>query len=83
MIISILVILFYRGVLPFAQRKKLWEKYKAKARKLRSSTASSNDISYGAHVCMKNSPIYHPGAVGNPSNINCYTSVTNINNAAL
>ncbi|XP_071872949.1 E3 ubiquitin-protein ligase hyd isoform X2 [Bombus fervidus] len=56
--------LYWWGVLPFAQRKKLWEKYKAKSRKHRSSTVSSNDISYGAHVCMKNSPIYHPGAIG-------------------
>lgn len=66
------VILLYRGVLPFAQRKKLWEKYKAKSRKHRSSTVSSNDISYGAHVCMKNSPIYHPGAIGNLLNIILY-----------
>ncbi|XP_076647638.1 E3 ubiquitin-protein ligase hyd isoform X1 [Halictus rubicundus] len=56
--------LYWWGVLPFAQRKKLWEKYKAKSRKHRSSTASSNDISYGTHVCMKNSPIYQPGAIG-------------------
>ncbi|CAK9828628.1 E3 ubiquitin-protein ligase hyd [Anthophora retusa] len=56
--------LYWWGVLPFAQRKKLWEKYKAKSRKYRSSTVSSNDISYGTHVCMKNSPIYHPGAIG-------------------
>nr|XP_031849236.1 E3 ubiquitin-protein ligase UBR5 [Nomia melanderi] len=54
----------FGGVLPFAQRKKLWEKYKAKSRKHRPSTASSNDISYGTHVCMKNSPIYQPGAIG-------------------
>lgn len=56
--------LYWWGVLPFAQRKKLWEKYKAKSRKHRPSTASSNDISYGTHVCMKNSPIYQPGAIG-------------------
>ncbi|XP_076242470.1 E3 ubiquitin-protein ligase hyd isoform X1 [Calliopsis andreniformis] len=56
--------LYWWGVLPFTQRKKLWEKYKAKSRKHRASTASSNDISYGTHVCMKNSPIYQPGAIG-------------------
>ncbi|XP_076167112.1 E3 ubiquitin-protein ligase hyd isoform X2 [Ptiloglossa arizonensis] len=56
--------LYWWGVLPFAQRKKLWEKYKAKSRKHRPSTVSSNDISYGTHVCMKNSPIYQPGAIG-------------------
>ncbi|XP_015437397.1 PREDICTED: E3 ubiquitin-protein ligase UBR5 isoform X2 [Dufourea novaeangliae] len=56
--------LYWWGVLPFTQRKKLWEKYKAKSRKNRPSTTSSNDISYGTHVCMKNSPIYQPGAIG-------------------
>lgn len=55
---------FFRGVLPFAQRKKLWEKYKAKSRKHRPSTVPSSDISYGTHVCMKNSPVYQPGAIG-------------------
>lgn len=60
---------FLRGVLPFTQRKKLWEKYKAKSRKHRPSTTSSNDISYGTHVCMKNSPIYQPGAIGKSWNI--------------
>ncbi|KAG7207185.1 hypothetical protein KM043_008872 [Ampulex compressa] len=56
--------LYWWGVLPFAQRKKLWEKYKAKSRKHRPSTVASSDISYGTHVCMKNSPIYQPGAIG-------------------
>lgn len=56
--------LSFRGVLPFAQRKKLWEKYKAKSRKHRPSTVLSSDISYGTHVCMKNSPVYQPGAIG-------------------
>ncbi|XP_012256943.2 E3 ubiquitin-protein ligase UBR5 isoform X2 [Athalia rosae] len=56
--------LYWWGVLPFAQRKKLWEKYKTKSRKHRPSTVLSTDISYGNHVCMKNSPIYQPGAIG-------------------
>ncbi|XP_066593371.1 E3 ubiquitin-protein ligase UBR5-like isoform X2 [Prorops nasuta] len=56
--------LYWWGVLPFAQRKKLWEKYKAKSRKHRTSTVLTADISYGTHVCMKNSPIYQPGAIG-------------------
>ncbi|XP_032678676.1 E3 ubiquitin-protein ligase UBR5 isoform X6 [Odontomachus brunneus] len=56
--------LYWWGVLPFAQRKKLWEKYKAKSRKHRPSTVPSSDISYGTHVCMKNSPVYQPGAIG-------------------
>ena len=56
--------LYWWGVLPFAQRMKLWEKYKAKSRKHRPSSALSTEISYGTHVCMKNSPIYQPGAIG-------------------
>ncbi|XP_034947480.1 E3 ubiquitin-protein ligase hyd isoform X2 [Chelonus insularis] len=56
--------LYWWGVLPFAQRKKLWEKYKAKSRKHRPLAVVPSDISYGTHVCMKNSPIYQPGAIG-------------------
>ena len=50
--------------MPFAQRMKLWEKYKAKSRKHRPSTVVSQEIAYGSHVCMKNSPIYQAGAIG-------------------
>ncbi|OXU30332.1 hypothetical protein TSAR_012971 [Trichomalopsis sarcophagae] len=56
--------LYWWGVLPFAQRMKLWEKYKAKSRKHRPSTVASAEITYGSHVCMKNSPIYQAGAIG-------------------
>ncbi|XP_014208162.1 E3 ubiquitin-protein ligase UBR5 isoform X2 [Copidosoma floridanum] len=56
--------LYWWGVLPFAQRMKLWEKYKAKSKKHRPSTASTSEITYGSYVCMKNSPIYQPGAIG-------------------
>ncbi|XP_067216708.1 E3 ubiquitin-protein ligase UBR5 isoform X3 [Linepithema humile] len=56
--------LYWWGVLPFAQRKKLWEKYKAKSRKHRPSTVLTSDIGYGTYVCMKNSPVYIPGAIG-------------------
>ncbi|KAJ8966246.1 hypothetical protein NQ314_003661 [Rhamnusium bicolor] len=52
-----------RGVLPFAQRKRLWEKYRAKCRKQRPSSNQS-DIVTGSQVCMKNSPMYQPGAIG-------------------
>lgn len=48
--------------MPFGQRKKLWEKYRAKSRKQRPSTTS--EIVTGSQVCMKNSPMYQPGAVG-------------------
>lgn len=57
------VIIFSRGVLPFVQRKKLWEKYRAKSRKQRISTGSG-DVTAGSQVCMKNSPMYQPGAIG-------------------
>lgn len=53
---------FYRGVLPFTQRKRLWEKYRTKCRKQRPST-NQPEIIAGSQVCMKNSPIYHPGAI--------------------
>lgn len=55
--------LFPRGVLPFAQRKRLWERYRAKTRKQRPST-SQTEIVCGSQVCMKNSPMYQPGAIG-------------------
>jgi hypothetical protein len=54
---------FFRGVLPFGQRKRLWEKHRAKSRKHRPSTVVA-DIVCGSQVCMKNSPMYQPGAVG-------------------
>ncbi|KAJ8980295.1 hypothetical protein NQ317_005215 [Molorchus minor] len=52
-----------RGVLPFAQRKRLWEKYRTKCRKQRPSSNQS-EIVTGSQVCMKNSPMYQPGAIG-------------------
>nr|CAD7394223.1 unnamed protein product [Timema cristinae] len=55
--------LYWWGVLPFGQRKRLWEKYRAKSRKHRPSTATA-DIVCGSQVCMKNSPMYQPGAIG-------------------
>jgi E3 ubiquitin-protein ligase EDD1 len=53
----------FRGVLPFGQRKRLWEKHRAKSRKHRPSAVSA-DIVCGSQVCMKHSPVYQPGAVG-------------------
>lgn len=51
----------FRGVLPFPQRKRLWEKYRAKFRKQR---GNQSDLVSGAQVCMKSSPMYQPGALG-------------------
>lgn len=60
--------LFWWGVLPFSQRKKMWEKYKAKSKKPqkkdKDKDSISNEIVVGAQVCMKNIPMYQPGAVG-------------------
>ncbi|KAK7870183.1 hypothetical protein R5R35_012737 [Gryllus longicercus] len=55
--------LYWWGVLPFPQRKRLWEKHRAKSRKHRPSTSTA-DIVCGSQVCMKNSPMYQPGAIG-------------------
>lgn len=57
------MLFFSRGVLPFAQRKRLWEKYRAKTRKQRPTNAQT-EIVCGSQVCMKNSPMYQPGAIG-------------------
>lgn len=52
-----------RGVLPFNQRRKIWDKYRTKARKQKTNNLNS-DIIVGSQVCMKNSPLYQPGAIG-------------------
>ncbi|CAH1099387.1 unnamed protein product, partial [Psylliodes chrysocephalus] len=54
--------LYWWGVLPFAQRKRLWEKYRTKCRKQRPSSNQS-EIVAGSQVCMKNCPMYQPGAI--------------------
>lgn len=56
--------LFWWGVLPFGQRKRLWEKYKAKAKKPVRSSVAQSEIVVGTQVCMKNCPMYQPGAIG-------------------
>ncbi|XP_073983563.1 E3 ubiquitin-protein ligase hyd isoform X3 [Rhodnius prolixus] len=55
--------LYWWGVLPFNQRKKQWEKHRAKSSKARPSISSS-EIVAGTQVCMKSSPMYQPGAIG-------------------
>lgn len=54
--------LYWWGVLPFSQRKKLWEKYRAKSRKQKPSF--TGEIVTGSQVCMKNCPMYQVGAIG-------------------
>lgn len=60
--------LFWWGVLPFSQRKKMWEKYKAKSKKPqkkdKDKDTGTSEVTVGAQVCMKNSPMYQPGAIG-------------------
>lgn len=56
--------LYWWGVLPFGQRKRLWDKHKAKSKKPVRSAVNSQDVTVGAQVCMKNSPMYQPGAIG-------------------
>lgn len=58
--------LHWWGVIPFGQRKRLWDKHKAKARKptVRTATPNAPDIIVGTQVCMKSSPMYQPGAIG-------------------
>jgi E3 ubiquitin-protein ligase EDD1 len=55
--------LFWWGVLPFCQRKKLWDKYKAKSKKPTRPNVNG-EVTVGAQVCMKNSPMYQHGAIG-------------------
>ncbi|GAB0097413.1 E3 ubiquitin-protein ligase hyd [Sergentomyia squamirostris] len=56
--------LFWWGVLPYGQRKRLWDKYKAKTKKPIRNSANVPEVTVGAQVCMKNSPMYMPGAIG-------------------
>lgn len=56
--------LFWWGVIPFGQRKRLWDKHKAKAKKPIRSNIGGIEVVVGSQVCMKNSPMYQPGAIG-------------------
>ena len=56
--------LYWWGVLPFGQRKKLWDKYKAKSKKPARPNINSPEVTVGAQVCMKSSPMYQHGAIG-------------------
>lgn len=57
--------LYWWGVLPFGQRKRLWEKYKAKTRKpVRGTNTNSSEVTVGAQVIMKKCPMYQVGSIG-------------------
>ncbi|KAJ8321996.1 hypothetical protein KUTeg_000467 [Tegillarca granosa] len=53
--------LYWWGVMPFAQRKKLVEKTKKKKSK---DSGSCSDVVAGSLVCLRSSPMYHAGALG-------------------
>ncbi|XP_069477553.1 E3 ubiquitin-protein ligase UBR5 isoform X1 [Ambystoma mexicanum] len=57
--------LYWWGVVPFSQRKKMLEKARAKNKKPKSSTGISSmpNITVGTQVCLRNNPLYHAGAV--------------------
>uniref|UniRef100_H0VF27 HECT-type E3 ubiquitin transferase n=1 Tax=Cavia porcellus TaxID=10141 RepID=H0VF27_CAVPO len=59
------MIFFFRGVVPFSQRKKMLEKARAKNKKPKSSAGISSmpNITVGTQVCLRNNPLYHAGAV--------------------
>uniref|UniRef100_A0A671M338 E3 ubiquitin-protein ligase UBR5 n=1 Tax=Sinocyclocheilus anshuiensis TaxID=1608454 RepID=A0A671M338_9TELE len=57
--------LYWWGVVPFSQRKKMLEKARAKNKKPKSSAGISSipNITVGTQVCLRNNPLYHAGAV--------------------
>jgi len=57
---------YWWGVLPFNQRKKLWEKYRTKAKKTQKAAGKGEDkeISAGSQVLIRVSPLYQSGAIG-------------------
>ncbi|KAL1374509.1 hypothetical protein pipiens_004901 [Culex pipiens pipiens] len=52
------------GVLPLGQRKRLWDQYKATAKKPFRPIVDTLEVTAGAQICMKNSPMYQHGAIG-------------------
>ncbi|XP_039593137.1 E3 ubiquitin-protein ligase UBR5 isoform X2 [Polypterus senegalus] len=57
--------LYWWGVVPFSQRKKMLEKARAKNKKAKSSAGISSmpNITVGTQICLRNNPLYHAGAV--------------------
>nr|XP_055067526.1 E3 ubiquitin-protein ligase UBR5 isoform X8 [Misgurnus anguillicaudatus] len=57
--------LYWWGVVPFSQRKKMLEKARAKNKKPKSTGGMSSipNITVGTQVCLRNNPLYHAGAV--------------------
>ncbi|VDH90552.1 E3 ubiquitin-protein ligase EDD1, partial [Mytilus galloprovincialis] len=59
--------LYWWGVMPFGQRKKMVERTRTKKKKSKDtssfSTFSSSDVITGSLVCLRSSPMYHIGAL--------------------
>ena len=56
--------IYWWGIAPLSHRKKIWEKVRTKNKKQRQTSAvTHSDIVSGAHVCLRNSPSYHSGAI--------------------
>ena len=65
--------LYWWGVLPFSQRKKLWDKYRTKSKKTSRvlggsgevhHVSSGSEISVGSQVLMRVAPMYQSGSIG-------------------
>ncbi|XP_030371392.1 E3 ubiquitin-protein ligase hyd isoform X3 [Scaptodrosophila lebanonensis] len=54
--------IYWWGVLPFDQRRYLWDKFRTKTKKPFKVTTS--DVSVGSQVVMKKCPIYQTGSIG-------------------
>ncbi|XP_076437649.1 E3 ubiquitin-protein ligase UBR5-like [Babylonia areolata] len=56
--------LYWWGVMPFSQRKKLLEKTRSRKKKTKETTANvSSEIVAGSTVCLRSTPLYSSGAM--------------------
>ncbi|XP_022696858.1 E3 ubiquitin-protein ligase UBR5-like isoform X3 [Varroa jacobsoni] len=56
--------IYWWGVLPFSQRKKIWERMCQRSKQSKGASAGHGaEIAVDAQVCMRYSPVYHPGAL--------------------
>ncbi|XP_046357083.2 E3 ubiquitin-protein ligase UBR5-like isoform X2 [Haliotis rufescens] len=54
--------LYWWGVMPFSQRKRLLEKTRSKKKKSKESSGNT-EIATGSLVCLRSAPMYHAGAM--------------------
>ncbi|OQR77876.1 E3 ubiquitin-protein ligase UBR5-like [Tropilaelaps mercedesae] len=56
--------IYWWGVLPFSQRKKIWERMCQRSKQSKGASAGHGaEIAVDAQVCMRYSPVYYPGAL--------------------